>query len=177
LRRRERWNIGLHLPISGAMPRDDRADDGGTTMRTRVLALLSVPALALAGLAAPGLAQDTDRYALEKSAEGYIRMDRRTGAMSICTERDGQLVCRLAADDRDAFESEIERLSDAVDDLSDRVAALEQKSSGATSLPSESEFEQGLSYMEQFFRRFMGVVEEFDRNFRSEPEKPDPQRT
>ncbi len=146
-------------------------------MEAKILAPLAVLTVALAGFAVSAPAQESDRYALEKSDEGYIRMDRRTGAMSICTERNGQLVCRLAADDRDAFESEIDRLSNAVEALGKRVDALEARSEVADDLPSQSEFDQGLSYMEQFFRRFMGVMQDFDRSWRDEPAKPDPQRT
>lgn len=146
-------------------------------MKAGILAPIAVLSVAIAGFAVSAPAQESDRYTLEKSDEGYIRMDRRTGAMSICTERDGQLVCRLAADDRDAFESEIQRLGDAVDALGKRVEALEARTDTSGNLPSQSEFDQGLSYMEQFFRRFMGVVQDFDRSWRDEPEKPDPQRT
>jgi hypothetical protein len=31
--------------------------------------------------------------------------------------------------------------------------------------------------MERFLRRFMGIVQEFDRNWRGETPQPDPQRT
>ena len=55
-------------------------------------------------------ADETDRYRLEKSDNGYVRMDTQTGEMSICEERSGQLVCKLAADERAAFEDEIDRL-------------------------------------------------------------------
>ncbi|MBL8584654.1 MAG: hypothetical protein JNL61_20810 [Rhizobiaceae bacterium] len=133
------------------------------------------------GAVLPASAQDEDRYTLERTDDGYVRMDRRTGTMSLCNERDGQLVCRLAADDRDALESEIDRLSGALSALTERVDALEGKAAehngGAAGLPSESEFEQGLSYMERFFRRFMGIVQEFDRSRRDETPGPDPQKT
>ena len=50
-------------------------------------------------VAVPAHANDAERYRLEKSANGYVRMDTQTGAMSICEEKEGQLVCRVAADD------------------------------------------------------------------------------
>ena len=147
-------------------------------MRGRTTALLSTLAAGLAlAASAPASAQQSDRYVMEKSAEGYVRMDRQTGEMSICTERSGQLVCRMAADDRDAFESEVERLREAVDTLTARVDALEQKSADAGNLPSESEFEQGLSYMERFFRRFMGIVRDFDQGGQHDEPEPEAQRT
>ena len=37
-------------------------------------------------------------------------MDTQTGEMSICEERSGQLVCKLAADERSAFQDDVDRL-------------------------------------------------------------------
>jgi hypothetical protein len=84
-------------------------------------AILSLAALVASG-AGPAFAQEpvANRFTLEKTGNGFVRMDTETGEMSICTEREGQLVCRLAADERRAFE-------ETLSDLSDRVAALEQR--------------------------------------------------
>ncbi len=130
-------------------------------------ALISLTVLTL--IPAAALSQDTVRYALEKTADGYVRMDKSTGQMSICKEADGQLVCRIAADERSAYE-------DSLAGLTKRVEALEQKMltmSGTApqsqnALPSEEEFDKTLSMMERFMRRFMGVVREFD----DEPAQP-----
>src|SRR5687767_12917657 len=80
------------------------------------LATMSAPAFAIGALA-----QDAERYQLERTDQGYVRMDTRTGEMSICEERSGQLVCRLAADERAAFQDEIDRLSESLSSLEGRV--------------------------------------------------------
>lgn len=41
-------------------------------------------------VAASAFSEEANRYRLEKSATGYVRMDTQTGAMSICEERAGQ---------------------------------------------------------------------------------------
>lgn len=135
-------------------------------------ALITISSLLVA--AAPALAQEADRYALERTDDGYVRMDKRTGEMSICTEQAGQLVCKLAADDRKAYDSAVDRLQTAVDALEDRVVALESNPKSA--LPSETEFDQTMNYMQKFFRSFMDVVKEWDRDLRA-PEGAQPQRT
>jgi hypothetical protein len=123
-------------------------------------------------------AQDSDRYALEKSAQGYVRLDKKTGEMSICQETGGQLVCKLAADDRTAFEDEVDRLRTELDDVEKRVSALES-GSGKSTLPTEEEFDQTMSYVQRFFRSFLDMVKEFDRDLRGneEPGSPTPQKT
>ena len=118
----------------------------------------------------PALSQDVDRYQLERNEDGYVRLDTTTGRMSICQETNGQLVCRAAVEEREAYERDIGTLQQEMDQLEARVAALE--AARGTDLPSEEEFQQGLGYMEQFFRRFMGVV----RDFEDDP-APVPDRT
>ena len=78
-----------------------------------VIAALSVLA------ASPALAQES-RYVMEKTDTGFVRMDTVTGAMSVCETNGKQLVCRLAADERHAFQ-------DAIDELHERIDALETK--------------------------------------------------
>jgi hypothetical protein len=141
----------------------------------RLFAIL-VSALALNGIAALASAEEADRYRLEKTDTGYIRMDTATGEMSICEERSGQLVCKLAADERAAFQSDIDRLQAKLDDVEDRVARLEARPSiPETLLPSDEQVNKGIDIMEKFFRSFMGIVKELDKDV-AKPD-PDPQRT
>ncbi|MCO5063419.1 MAG: hypothetical protein M9924_03285 [Rhizobiaceae bacterium] len=132
----------------------------------------------LLGSTVMGPAQEQDRYALEKTDQGYVRLDRRTGEMSTCRDQSGQLVCRMAADERGAFEDEIDRLREQVSALEGRVSALEQ-GSGGKGLPSEDEFDRTMSYMQRFFRGFLEIVKEFDRDLRGSgsAEESAPNRT
>jgi len=135
-----------------------------------------VSALALAGIAGLASAEQTDRYRLEKSETGYVRMDTVTGEMSICEERSGQLVCKLAADERSAFQDEVDRLQAKLDAVEDRVAKLEARPSiPETLLPSDEQVDKGIDIMEKFFRSFMGIVKELDKDA-AKPDA-DPQRT
>ena len=64
-------------------------------------AALIAPFLIVSFLAGGGsIAAETERYRMEKSTTGYVRIDTETGEMSICEERTGQLVCKVAADER-----------------------------------------------------------------------------
>jgi flagellar motility protein MotE (MotC chaperone) len=141
--------------------------------------VFAAAALSLAG--AQAFAQDSsERYTLEKTDKGYVRMDRRTGEMSLCEEHSGQLVCKLAADERTAFQDQTERLEGAIEALEERVAKLETGLAAKLdqALPTEEEFEKTMGYMERFLRSFMGIVKDFE----NEPDKPeappaDPQKT
>ncbi|MBB4101525.1 hypothetical protein [Allorhizobium borbori] len=117
------------------------------------LALAVLPIVAFAQTARE---QPTDRFVLEKSGDGFVRLDRQSGAMSYCTLTDGNLVCRMAADERAAFEDELDRLEK-------RVTALEKTGAGPKqqALPSDAEVDRSISIMERFMRSFMGLVDEF----------------
>lgn len=117
--------------------------------------------MAMALMAGSSMAQtplpDKNRFRLERTETGYIRLDLKTGAVSFCREEQGNLTCRLAADERQAFEQDL-------DLLAKRVTVLEQKLSAGTPpapVPSDAEIEKSLSIMEQFMRRFMGIINEF----------------
>jgi hypothetical protein len=133
-------------------------------------------------------AVEPDRYRLEKTPNGYVRMETRTGEMSICEEKWGELVCKMAADERTAVQDEIERLQTelkALNDrlatvkaLEDRVAKLENSMTAKIeqSLPTEEDFNKTMSYMERFFRSFMGIVKDFE-NENPNPAEPGTDKT
>jgi hypothetical protein len=119
-------------------------------MKNITLSLVAI----LLPLAASAAEPDQSRFQLERSGDHFVRLDRQTGAMSLCEEKDGALVCRMAADERAAYESELDRLSD-------RVTALENKSVVNKALPSDAEIDRSIGIMERWMRSFMGIVKEF----------------
>ncbi len=130
-------------------------------------------ALVAAGLPVLASAEEQQRYELRETDGGYVRLDTRTGEMSICERRDSRLVCRVAADERTALQDEIDRLDESLRALEGRIAELE-KAPAAAVLPSEEQFDRTLGYMQRFFRGFMDIMKEYDRD-RETP--PLPQRT
>ena len=120
-------------------------------------------AMTLAGMAA-AIAAETGRFVMEPMGESFVRMDTQTGEMSVCAMDGAEVICRLGADERSA-------LLDAIDELEGRVAVLERRLNASAGdaimrdgLPNPEEFERGLGYMEEFFRRFMGIVEDMEDN-------------
>jgi hypothetical protein len=120
----------------------------GRTMRLLPFLLLLAPA--------PALAQEGDRYQLERTEDGYVRLDTRTGEMSSCRE--------------EAVEEGADRLRADLEALERRVTALEE-SKGSGGLPSDEELDRTLGFMEKFFRTFMGLAREWSED------EPAPERT
>ncbi|WP_117195272.1 hypothetical protein [Rhizobium terrae] len=111
-----------------------------------------------------------NRFQLERTENGVVRLDTQTGAMTLCRDENGTLSCRMQPDERAAYEQELDRLEK-------RVTALEERFSHTppNALPTDAEVDRSLSIMERFMRTFMGIVGEFED--RREADKPQPNRT
>jgi hypothetical protein len=110
-------------------------------------------------------AEVANRFSLQKTADGYVRMDNATGEMSICKQQGDQLICRVAADDRLALEDGIVRLETRLKVVEEKLAALDGAAPRVKdTLPTDEEFEKTMGYMEKFFRRFMGVVKDLNED-------------
>lgn len=120
--------------------------------------------LALAFLAAGPVSGAEMRFDMHKDGDRWVRLDRQTGAISVCREERGELVCRMSADDRAAWDTEVADLRSRIDRLEARVAQLEGRpvAPGDDGLPSDEEFEKTLGFMEKFMRRFMGIVKDLE---------------
>jgi hypothetical protein len=149
------------------------------------IAALCLAALFAAAVPPAALAQDAGRYVLEKSGDGFVRMDRETGAMSYCTPTAEGLACKPAENGQAAerqgeapSQGEIARLQEALAALDRRMVRLENSLAQRleSTLPSEEDFQKTLGYMERFLRSFMGVVKDLERQ---DPPPPaaDPNRT
>lgn len=112
------------------------------------------------------------RYVMQRSDDGFVRLDTETGEMSLCRKQDEQFVCRMSADDRRALEAEISLLEE-------RIAKLEADGPDRRDgLPSEDEIDRTMGIMENMMRRFLGVIKEFESELQDEePGQAQPEKT
>lgn len=153
----------------------------------RNMFLLAVALLLAAGL--PAAAQDGadgERYELRERGDAIVRLDRRTGEVSTCTRGEsGDLVCRLAADDRTALMDEIERLeaenralSERLAEMEDRLAALEDtapqdsqpeaEGDWTIRLPTEEEMDRVIDFLGESMRRMGEEMRELRRQWQED---------
>jgi hypothetical protein len=111
---------------------------------------------------APG---ENGRFTFAPVADGQLRLDTRTGQVSLCHSRQGNWICETIADDRAAYEKEIARLQTKISGLE----ALARRSSGETTsksdpkFPSDAEIERAMNFFEKVLRRFRGMIENLSR--------------
>ena len=143
----------------------------------RIVPLASIMAgLVLAGsTAAPqtALADNEDnRYTFNRADDGYLRLDGRTGQVSMCTRRSVGWACQAVPDERAALEAEIARLQGENVTLKKEFIARNLplpwtvKPEPATpkaeepriQLPSDAELNKMMSFMEKVWRRLVEMV-------------------
>lgn len=135
----------------------------------RILAIGIAAASLTGALFVAESAKAQQRFQLERTDRGIVRLDTETGAITTCRDENDELTCRMAPDERAAYETELNLLEK-------RVTALEERLSQTPPdrLPSDAEVDRSLSIMERFMRTFMGIV----REFTGEPNPaPQPDRT
>lgn len=130
---------------------------------------IAIPAIAALGLgAATGASQERQgRYVMNPTENGFVRLDTETGAMSVCTERNGRWVCELMEDEAKALQEEISRLRAEVKRLEEQAALAEPAPSTKQperrlELPTEEEVDKALDYFENIFRKFRERIEKFE---------------
>lgn len=129
-------------------------------MRSAIISALT--GLSLVWGMSPSPAQDMQRYSMEKTEAGIIRLDRQTGEFALCKEQAGKVECAEAKPAQLSNDERTILLEKQVADLTARIAKLEKSGVTNSTLPSEEEFEKGLGYMERFMRSFMGVAKTLD---------------
>lgn len=92
---------------------------------------LAVLALALSGaVAIPSVAEDgaveRPRFSLTPDAEGFVRLDTLTGALTQCRRVDGLWQCSPAIEEASALTREVRALAERVGALDRRIADLEK---------------------------------------------------
>jgi hypothetical protein len=138
-------------------------------------AVLGLAVLSLATPAAIAQEANAERYTLEKSDSGFVRLDRQTGAVTLCTEDQGTLTCRMAADERAAYDEDLARLEKRVEALERQLADGTAARSGE--LPSDAEIDRSIGIMERFMRAFFNLVQEFQGAEEQPQQEPIPDRT
>jgi len=140
-----------------------------------------VAALALAGPAvgsrcafAQGAPVESDdsRYTFNRADDGYLRLDGRTGQVSICTRRPVGWACQAAPDERTALEAEIARLQGENVTLKKELIARNVPLPGTVKpelptakpeeprlqLPSDAELNKMMAFMEKVWRRLVEMI-------------------
>jgi hypothetical protein len=144
------------------------------------------------GIATAQPMPDTEngRYALSPVADGVIRLDTRSGAISTCSNNDNGWACYAAPDERAALDAEIGRLQADNEKLKAQLAAREPTVTGKIDeplpktdslkkpepkvadgerkieipLPSDRDMDRVMSFLEQAWRRLVEMANRMQKD-------------
>ena len=116
---------------------------------------------------------DDSRYTFNQADEGYLRLDDRTGQVSICTRRAVGWACQAVADERTALEAEIARLQAENVALKKELLSRNLALPGTVKpgeptpkpeepprlrLPNDAEFNKMMAFLEKVWRRLVAMI-------------------
>jgi hypothetical protein len=133
----------------------------------------AVGPVAFAQTAAPD--GENGRYTFNQAADGMLRLDTRTGQVSLCARQAAGWTCNTVPDERQALENEIARLQREngalKKDMLARNLPLPRGVTGAPSaeqqrelslklpLPSDAEIDRAMNAFEKMWRRLVDMVQ------------------
>ena len=128
---------------------------------------LAATSFLAAALSWTASAEDVDgRYRMFPTAEGFLKLDTRSGAVSECKRGPDTYQCRLVPDEQNALQAEIDRLAGENTALKEQLGKAGpplpegpgESTKPSPALPRDEEMDRALGYMEKLLRRFMGIL-------------------
>ena len=125
-------------------------------------------------LCGPAAAQGTQpdneesRFSFFHADDGYLRLDGRTGQVSLCTRRQPGWLCQALPEERSAFEAEIARLQAENAALKKEVLShdlpLPREVAPDRPAPSDHGVNQIMSVIENVWRRLAAMIASVQRD-------------
>jgi len=139
----------------------------------RTVSLLAGLVLAATAAWAQGTSAEGDdtRYTFNRTDDGYLRLDGRTGQVSLCIRQAVGWACRAMPDERAALEGEIARLQGENVALKKELIARNLPLPGVVKpeppakpeeprlqLPNDADLNRVMSFLEKIWRRLVEMV-------------------
>ena len=135
----------------------------------------------IAGIAALGAAsaraengaveKEDGRFTFHRTDDGFLRLDGRSGEVSICTRPPDGWLCHAVPDDRAALEGEVARLQADNAALKKELLAHDlalpsgvkpdaaaRAGEPRISLPSDADINQVMTFVEKVWKRFVDII-------------------
>ena len=125
-------------------------------MRAILMTLVLFAAAPALAVDAPDVSTENGRYAMTPAPDGFLRLDTRTGAVSLCTVASGAVACRASAEERRALEDEVDRLTQENARL--KQAADPSHPASKYGIPNDQDVDRALSVAERFMKRMMKIL-------------------
>jgi hypothetical protein len=154
-------------------------DSGTEDITMRTLLIAAVLALAASAAQAQTATPDSEngRFTFNQVQDGLLRLDTRTGQVSLCNKRPVGWACQAVPDERAALETEIGRLQNENVTLKKEMIARGVPLPGGfkadppsarpqieLKLPSDADIDRMMSFMEKIWRRLIDMVQSMQKD-------------
>ena len=141
----------------------------------RSVAIVTALILSVTAALAQGPDSENGRYTFKDIDGGLLRLDSRTGAVSLCAKRASGWACEAVPDERAALETEIARLQRELGTLKQDMLARGLPLPGGVAtlppterqrelnlrvpLPSDAELDRAMNALEKVWKRLIDMVQ------------------
>jgi len=115
---------------------------------------------------------ENGRYALSPVADGVIRLDTRTGAVSTCNNSGAGWACYAVPDERAALDAREPTVTGKIDEPLPKQDSLKPATPKADAerkieipLPSDRDMDRVMSFLEQAWRRLIEMAQRVQKDF------------
>ncbi len=141
-------------------------------IRTALSIVALASCIAPARAQAPAPENNDSRYSFNRTEDGYLRLDGRTGRVSFCARRTAGWACQAVPDERAALEEEIARLQGENAALKKDLLARNLPLPGTVKpdapaakpeeprlqVPSDADLNKMMGFLEKVWRRFVDMI-------------------
>ncbi len=128
-------------------------------------------------LAAASIAHaETGRYSMTPTKDGILRLDTKTGEVSLCSRSSGRLKCQGVEGESRPLQDRLRLLEQENDRLRTQLDAARlapaPRNGGNLEVPTEEDVDKAMDFMEKLLHRFKGMVEDLKKDKKHEEGVP-----
>ena len=111
---------------------------------------------------------ETGRYSMTPTKDGILRLDTKSGTVSLCSRSTGSWKCQGIEGESGSQEQKLRRLEQENDRLRSQLEATKlgpaPRDGGKIEMPSEEDVDKAMDFMEKLLNRFKGMVEDLKKD-------------
>lgn len=108
---------------------------------------------------------ETGRYTMTPTKDGVLKLDTKTGSVSLCRRSSGSWSCQDIKGNDQGLQAQVDRLEKENSRLRAKLdARLSPQDGGKLEIPTEKDVDKAMDFMEKLLKRFKGMAEDLKKD-------------